>query len=324
MKQYLNLIKKIITKGTCNTNRTGTKSISIPGAMMQFDLQKEFPVVTTKKFAFKVAVGELIGFLRASNNAKDFRKLNCKIWDANANKNKEWLSNPYRNGTDDLGSIYGVQWRMWPAYKVINYSNLSQIIDAQINGFTKITEFLDIHGIKKLIFYKPIDQLRNCLDKIIKNPSDRRILFHSWNPALLDQISLPACHLLYQFLPNNMNKEISLCLYIRSNDIGLGAPFNLVEGAILLHLVARLTGYIPKWFTYFIGDAHIYKNHISVLSKQIKRIPYASPNLIISNRVPKYIETKIYEPQWLDQVDLEDFSLENYSYHPELYLKMSI
>ncbi len=113
-------------------------------------------------------------------------------------------------------------------------------------GFQVVTEF-DENGSRKVLLYKAIDQLRQCLDTIMQNPSDRRILFHAWNPAVLDQIALPACHLLYQFLPNVARKEISLCLYIRSNDVGLGTPFNLTEGAALLHLVGRLTGYTPRW-----------------------------------------------------------------------------
>jgi thymidylate synthase len=99
----------------------------------------------------------------------------------------------------------------------------------------------------------------------MNDPGSRRILFHGWNWAQLEEMALPPCHLLYQFLVNSATREISLCLYIRSNDVGLGTPFNLTEGAALLHLVARLTGYIPRWFTYFIGDAHIYETHVDML-----------------------------------------------------------
>ncbi len=139
-----------------------------------------------------------------------------------------------------------------------------------------ITEFEEDGG-RKVLLYKAIDQLRQCLDTIMQNPADRRILFHAWNPAVLEEIALPACHLLYQFLPNAARREISLCLYIRSNDVGLGTPFNLTEGAALLHLVGRLTGYTPRWFTYFIGDAHIYENQLDMLQRQLTREPYESP-----------------------------------------------
>lgn len=258
MKQYLELVKTILETGAWQENRTGIRTISIPGAMMRFDLQKDgFPAVTTKKLAFKAVVGELCGFLRASRSAADFRALGCKVWDQNANENADWLGNPYRIGEDDLGPVYGVQWRKWPGYKLLDVQDILQIEDAQRRGY-RVVSAVDDRGVKKVLLHKAIDQLRECLDMIIKNPSSRRILFHGWNCAELDTVALPACHLLYQFSPNALTKEISLCLYIRSNDIGLGAPFNLAEGAALLHLVGRLTGYTPKWFTYFIGDAHIF------------------------------------------------------------------
>ena len=136
-----------------------------------------------------------------------------------------------------------------------------------------MTEFVE-GGREQVLLYKAVDQLRQCLDTIMENPTDRRILFHAWNPAKLDEIALPACHLLYQFIPNAAKREISLCLYIRSNDVGLGTPFNLTEGAALLHLVGRLTGYAPRWFTYFIGDAHIYENQLDMLNEQLTREPY--------------------------------------------------
>ncbi len=121
MKQYLDLVQTILDSGSWQENRTGTRTISIPGAMLRFDLQKDgFPAVTTKKLAFKSVVGELCGFLRASRSAADFRALGCKVWDQNANENAEWLANPYRLGRDDLGPVYGVQWRAWPAYKLLD------------------------------------------------------------------------------------------------------------------------------------------------------------------------------------------------------------
>jgi thymidylate synthase len=257
MKQYLDLVRSILDTGTWQENRTGIRTISMPGAMLRFDLQQGFPAVTTKKLAFKSAIGELVGFLRASRSAADFRDLGCKVWDANANQNPQWLANPYREGPDDLGDVYGVQWRKWPAYKVLDASASERIADATARGYRAVTEF-DENGGRKVLMYKAIDQLRQCLDTIMQNPADRRILFHAWNPAVLEEIALPACHLLYQFLPNAARREISLCLYIRSNDVGLGTPFNLTEGAALLHLVGRLTGYTPRWFSYFIGDAHIF------------------------------------------------------------------
>ena len=324
MKQYLDLVRMVLDNGSWQENRTGIRTISMPGAMMRFDLQKEgFPAVTTKRLAFKSVVGELVGFLRASRNAAEFRALGCKVWDQNANENAAWRANPYRLGEDDLGPVYGVQWRAWPAYKLLEKTEVSQIADAQQRGFRLISS-LQEDGKEKVLLYKAIDQLRECMDTIMENPGSRRILFHGWNCADLDAIALPACHLLYQFLPNAATKEISLCLYIRSNDIGLGTPFNLAEGAALLHLVARLTGYTPKWFTYFIGDAHIYENHLSMLEEQLQRAPYPAPNLVISDRVPEFTKTGKYEPEWLEKIEPGDFSLDSYQHHAPLTAPMAV
>ncbi|MBC7501042.1 MAG: thymidylate synthase, partial [Herminiimonas sp.] len=246
MKQYLDLVRTVMETGSWQDNRTGTRTIRIPGAMMRFDLAKDgFPAVTTKKLAFKSVVGELVGFLRASRSAAEFRALGCKVWDQNANENGEWLANPYRDGPDDLGPVYGVQWRQWPAYKLLERNQTAQINDAQARGFRIVSQVTD-EGREKVVLYKAVDQIRECLDTIMTNPGSRRILFHGWNCADLDAVALPACHLLYQLIPDAATREISLCLYVRSNDLGLGTPFNLAEGATLLHLIGRLTGYTPR------------------------------------------------------------------------------
>jgi len=324
MKQYLDLVRTILETGSWQDNRTGIRTISIPGAMMRFDLQKDgFPAVTTKKLAFKSVVGELVGFLRATRSAADFRALGCKVWDQNANENADWLANPYRQGEDDLGPVYGVQWRAWPAYKLLPAGETAQIEDAQKRGFSIVSAVTD-EGQPKVLLYKAIDQLGECLRTIVNNPGSRRILFHGWNCADLDAIALPACHLLYQFLPNASTKEISLCLYIRSNDVGLGTPFNLAEGAALLHLVGRLTGYTPRWFTYFIGDAHIYENHLDMLNEQLKREPLPQPKLVISDRVPDFAKTGKFEPEWLEKIEPSDFSLEGYEHHAPLTAPMAV
>ena len=323
MKQYQDLIQDVLDNGSWQENRTGIRTLSVPGAMMRFDLQKGFPAVTTKRLAFKSVVGELVGFLRATRSAATFRELGCKVWDQNANENAEWLANPFREGTDDLGPVYGVQWREWPAYKVIDAARTDRIEAAQRKGFSIVSRLTD-NGQDKVLLYKAVDQLRECLDTIVNNPASRRILFHGWNCAVLDEVALPACHLLYQFLPNQATREISLCLYVRSNDIGLGTPFNLAEGAALLHLVGRLTGYKPRWFTYFVGDAHIYENHIDMVTEQLKRDPFPAPKLVISDRVPDSSVTGKYEPEWLEKVEPGDFSLENYQHHAPLTAPMAV
>jgi thymidylate synthase len=324
MQQYQDLIKTVLETGSWQDNRTGIRTLSVPGAMMRFDLLNDgFPAVTTKKLAFKSVVGELCAFLRASRSAADFRALGCKVWDQNANENQQWLDNPYRLGEDDLGPVYGVQWRSWPGYKAIAADQPAQIADAQRNGFRLVAPIED-DGVKKVLLYKAIDQLRECLDTIVNNPGSRRILFHGWNPADLDAVALPACHLLYQFIPNASTREISMCLYVRSNDIGLGTPFNLAEGAALLHLVARLTGYTPRWFTYFIGDAHIYENHMEMVQEQLTRTPFPAPQFRIADRVPEFAKTGKYEPEWLEKIEPSDFSLEGYQHHAPITAPMAV
>lgn len=330
MKQYLTLVQEIFDNGSWQDNRTGIRTLSIPGAMMKFDLQEGFPAVTTKKLAFKSAIGELVGFMRAYRSAADFRALGCKVWDQNANENAQWLANPYRLQDNDLGSVYGVQWRQWPAYKLIDLSqpqSAAQVADALSRGYQQIGTVDDVGENGKttsVLLYKAIDQLRQCLDTIMKDPGNRRILFHGWNWAQLEEMALPPCHLLYQFLVNQSKREISLCLYIRSNDLGLGTPFNLTEGAALLHLVGRLTGYTPRWFTYFIGDAHIYENHVDMLQEQLKREPFPAPKLDLSNRIPDYAVTGKYEPEWLEKVEPTDFWLEGYQHHAPLTAPMAV
>ena len=143
MKQYLDLVQAILDTGAWQENRTGIRTLSMPGASLRFDLQQGFPAVTTKKLAFKSAIGEMVGFLRGVRSAAQFRELGCKVWDQNANENAQWLANPYREGPDDLGPVYGVQWRQWPAYKVLDADRAGQVDDALARGYTKVADLQD-------------------------------------------------------------------------------------------------------------------------------------------------------------------------------------
>lgn len=324
-QQYLDLIQRTMDTGTLLPNRTGEPAISIPGACMTFDVSNSFPAVTTKKLAFKSVVGELCGFLRAKRSAADFRALGCKVWDQNANENQAWLNNPYRTGEDDLGPVYGAQWRQWEAYKFFDMCATPKGVHLEEDGWDYVGSVNTGPGDSTGdLWHKKIDQLRQCLDTIMTNPTSRRILFHGWNPAVLDEIALPACHLLYQFIPNPTTKEMSLVMYIRSNDLFLGAPFNIAEATALLYLVCHLTGYTPKWYTHMIGDCHIYRNHMEQARIQVEREPYIPPTLVISDRIPKYADTGKYEPDWLDFVHPDDFELIGYLHHPPLPAPMAV
>ena len=330
MQQNLDLFREVLQDGAWQSNRTGIRTISIPGASVKFDLTKGFPAVTTKKLAFKSVIGELVGFLRASESAAEFRALGCKVWDQNANENAQWLANPYRDGVDDIGPVYGVQWRKWPAFKLIDKSlpgAEAQIADAMARGYTQVTvaeDMSDDGKVSRVLLHKSIDQLRTCLDTIMTNPTDRRIIYHGWNPAVLDEVALPACHLLKQFFCNPDTREISMVTYMRSVDLGLGLAFNQASEAAMLHLVGRLTGYTPKWLTMHLGDTHIYENHLDMVHEQLSRTPLAPPQMAISDRVPKFAETGKYEPEWLDKIEPRDFSLVGYEHHAAISAPMAV
>lgn len=319
MRAYLDLLEKILAEESWQENRTGIRTKSLTGAMLKFDLTEGFPAITTRKLPFKTFMGEMVAFLRGSNSAATFRALGSKIWDQNANENAQWLNNPARRGTDDLGRIYGVQWRKWRAYKIVSTVDFDRF-QLQDKGYEVVGQTKD----DKKIVYREIDQVRECLEKIRYNPTDRRIIFHAWNPSELDEMALPPCHLLYQFNCNVEKRELSLCLYQRSTDAPLGLVGNLAEGAALLELFAHLTGYTAKWLTWFGSDVHIYENQLQMVEQQIARDPFPRPTFVIAERVPCFSKTGIFDPSWLDLVEPSDFSLANYIHHPALTAPMAV
>lgn len=294
-QQYLNLLRRTLGEGIRMPNRTGIDTFRIEGAMLEFDLRLGFPAITTKKLAFNAVKGELIGFLRGYTEAWQFRKLGCKIWDQNANENKQWLTNPNRRGYDDLGEIYGYQWRYWPA-------------DGQ-----------------------HIDQLKLAVNKIIHTPEDRRIIVSAWNPARLDHMALPPCHVMHQYICDPVAKELSLCMYQRSCDMFLGVPFNIASYALLLEMMAYVTGYTAKRLVMFLADVHIYENHIGQVKEQLSRTPFESPKLklILSNDPLVHEET----PFDLCSRDAfgrlmsfkpDDISLDGYQCHEAISAPMAV
>lgn len=288
MRAYLDLLNDVLHNGIRQANRTGVDAVSIAGAMLKFDMSEGFPAVTTKKLAFRAVAAELVGFLRGYDNAADFRALGCKIWDQNANENPQWLNNPARRGPDDLGRIYGVQWRRWRG----------------AGG-------------------QEVDQVKNALEAIHHRPTDRRIIISAWKPDELHQMALPPCHVLYQFLVNVERRELNLCMYQRSCDLFLGVPFNIASSALLLSFMARLTGYQPRHFTHFLADAHIYVNHFDQVREQLQRTPFPRPRLQINERVPMYRGGPV-EFGWIDRVEPDDFSLVDYRHHGLLKAPMAV
>jgi thymidylate synthase len=255
--------------------------------MLQFDLREGFPALTTKKLAFKQVVGELLGFIRGFESAADFRKLGCTIWDANANENKTWLENPHRTEPDDLGYIYGSQWRRW---------------DGRVGEYH--------------------DQLLEALRKIYEDPTSRRNIVTAWNPSDLDYMALPPCHLLYQFLVNVERKELNMCMYQRSCDMFLGIPFNMASYALLLEIVSRVTGYKAAVLTMFLADVHVYVNHEDQVREQLNRNMLQPPRLVINaasdepNGMSALAVMEALEP--------DQFELHEYRCHPPIQAPMAV
>lgn len=246
MKQYLDVLKEVLATGTRQANRTGTDAISIPGAVMKFDLADGFPAVTTKKLFYKGVIAEMLGFLRGYTTCEEFEALGCNWWAKDANENTQWLNSPHRSGPGDLGRIYGAQWRDW-----------------------------------RTDTGPSIDQVQVALDTIRINPTSRRIIINAWRPDEFEQMALPPCHVLYQFIVNVEKGELNLVMYQRSCDMFLGVPMNIFGSALLLELVAEATGLRARHFMHVLADAHIYVNAIDQVKEQLTREPLALPRLKI-------------------------------------------
>lgn len=264
MKQYLDLLNRVLQEGTVKEDRTGTGTISVFGHQMRFNMQEGFPLLTTKKLHLKSIIHELLWFLSGSTNVKYLQENGVRIWN-------EWAD---ENG--ELGPVYGHQWRSWPDY----------------NGGT-------------------IDQISNVVEMIKKNPDSRRLIVSAWNVAEVDRMALPPCHSLFQFYV--ANGKLSLQLYQRSADIFLGVPFNIASYALLLQMMAQVTGLECGDFIHTLGDAHIYKNHLEQVSLQLEREPRRLPIMKI-NSDKKGIFDFVYE----------DFMLEGYDPHPHIAGKVSV
>lgn len=264
MKQYLDLLNRILTEGHKKADRTGTGTMSVFGHQMRFDLKDGFPLLTTKKLHLKSIIYELLWFLQGDTNIKYLKDHGVSIWD-------EWAD---ENG--DLGPIYGHQWRSWPDY----------------DGGT-------------------IDQIRQVLDQIKHHPESRRMIVSAWNVAEVPQMALPPCHCLFQFYV--ADGRLSLQLYQRSADTFLGVPFNIASYALLLMMMAQVTGLEPGEFVHTTGDTHLYLNHLDQARLQLTREPRPLPTMRINPDVKDLFDFKY-----------EDFQLENYNPWPHIKADVSV
>lgn len=285
--QYINLIKKIIDQGTWEEGRNG-RTKSIFGETMRFSLQNgKMPILTTKKTAWKTCLKELLWFIRGETDNKLLQEQGVHIWDGNSTK--EFMESRglghYPEGM--LGPIYGYQWRHFNAeYKLRTGQPTASGI--------------------------AIDQLQQIIDalKDPKQRTSRRLIMTAWNPCQLDEMALPPCHVMCQFNVHDGNK-LSCALYQRSSDTICGLPFNIASYSFLTHLLAKHCGLKAYEFVHFIGNCHIYEEHIEAAKIQIQRNPYEFPIIEI-----------VTEKENIDDYEVSDFTISNYISHEAIKIKM--
>lgn len=283
--QYLNLIEDILINGKEQEGRNGiTKAIF--GSAMHFSLKDgTIPFITTKRLSWKTCLKELLWFIKGNTDNKLLKNQNVHIWDANSSRDFLDSRKLINREVDDLGPIYGFQWRHFNA----KYENSSS----------------DYTG-------KGVDQLKIIINAL-KDPKERysrRLILTAWNPCQLNEMALPPCHILAQFSVIE-NGKLCCSLYQRSGDMGLGVPFNIASYSLLTHILAKHCGLEAYEFYYYIGNTHIYDDHYKQLSEQIKRKTYSFPKLTILNNHNS-----------IDDYKVEDFIIENYQHHSSIKMNM--
>ena len=264
MKQYLDILDRILREGAQKGDRTGTGTLSIFGTQSRYNLDDGFPLLTTKKLHLKSIIYELLWFLRGDTNIHYLQEHGVTIWD-------EWA-----DADGDLGPVYGHQWRSWPDY----------------NG-----------GV--------IDQIQYVIDQLKNNPDSRRMIVSAWNVAEVNQMALPPCHTIFQFYV--AGDRLSLQLYQRSADTFLGVPFNIASYALLLQMMAQVTGYRPGDFIHTTGDTHLYLNHLEQARLQLTREPRPLPTMKINPDVKSIFDFRY-----------EDFQLEGYDPWPHIKAPVAV
>ncbi|MGL5357016.1 MAG: thymidylate synthase [Cetobacterium sp.] len=292
-KQYLGIVRKLIRSGNEKQDRTGVGTRSLFGFQMRFNLQKGFPLLTTKHIFWRGVVEELLWFIRGSTDATELSERNVNIWNENASRKYLDSIGLTEREEGDLGPVYGFQWRHYGAK-----------YDSCKSDYTKCG----------------FDQLRNVIEKLMITPHDRRNIISSWNPIDIPQMALPPCHCFVQFYCHN--NKLSCQLYQRSADVGLGVPFNIVSYSLLTLIIAKATGMVAGEFIHTLGDAHVYSNHIDGLSQQIERVPYSFPEVVIKKDLFSKDVDQILKN--LESLSFKDFELKNYKFHPKICLPFAV
>ncbi|WP_153721273.1 thymidylate synthase [Sporosarcina cascadiensis] len=313
MKQYLNLCEHILETGTKKGDRTGTGTYSVFGYQMRFDLAHGFPLLTTKRTAFRLIVSELLWFLKGDTNIRTLIQERNGIWD-------EWAFERYVKSEAYTGpdmTNFG--------HRVLEDEQFAEVYQAELAAFKeKILAdetFAQNHGDLGPVYGKQwrawdsgtgvIDQLAQVIESIKTNPDSRRHIVTAWNPAEVDEMALPPCHLMFQFYV--ADGKLSCQLYQRSADVFLGVPFNIASYALLIHLIAHECGLEAGEFIHTLGDAHIYQNHINQVTEQLSREPKNLPTLKVN-----------YDGRSIFDLHTEDITIEGYDPHPRIKAPIAV
>ncbi|MFK7780062.1 MAG: thymidylate synthase, partial [Candidatus Gracilibacteria bacterium] len=277
-------------------DRTGTGVRGLFGMQAKYNLDDGFPLLTTKKTFLRGIVVELIWLLRGETNIKYLVDRNVKIWD-------EW---PFQNYIDsnNLGDKFTKYTDIWQEEKTRFIGKIREL-SADDDFVKKWGDLGPVYGHQWRNFNSEnVDQIKNAIEQIRINPTNRRIIVSAWNPAQIDKMLLPPCHAFFQFNVDTTNNKLNLQLYQRSADMFLGVPFNIASYSTLLLLIAKITGLKPGTFTHTLGDAHIYNNHVDQVDLQLSREPKKLPEL----KILRNIETL----EDLEKLEWDDFELVGY------------
>ena len=284
--EYKKLVTNVLANGEWSENRTGIRTKFVIGHHLSVDCGESFPLLTTKRVFYKSAFAEMLGFIRGYTSAADFRKIGCNVWDANANENAEWLNNPNRYGEDDMGLVYGYQWR---------------------SGFLNDDAY-------------PINQLHGVIEKLSNDIDDRRLIVTAWNPEDFPSMCLLPCHYSMQFSLTKQKTTLNLAVNQRSWDVFLGAPFNIAQYAFLLHLIAKMTNKEVGRLHFFANNVHVYENHMDQIKEQMSRVPVKQKPVIQVN--PEIDNISYLEDESIGVDDLVE--IKNYHPHPAIKATMAV
>ncbi|MFJ6411764.1 thymidylate synthase [Terribacillus saccharophilus] len=311
---YLDLCRYVLENGAKKEDRTGTGTVSVFGYQMRFDLQKGFPLLTTKKVPFRLIASELLWFLKGDTNIRYLLQHNNNIWNEWAFKN--WVESEAYDGPDmtDFGrrSLQDDNFR--EAYEKQMGRFKQQILTDDVFS-ERFGHLGDVYGKQwrnwKTTQGESIDQLQDIIEMIKKNPDSRRLIVSAWNPEDVPSMALPPCHTMFQFYV--ADNKLSCQLYQRSGDIFLGIPFNIASYSLLTHLIAKECGLEVGEFIHTIGDAHLYTNHLEQVETQLSRTPKALPTLQIKDSLHSVFDAS-----------MEDLEIIGYEPHPAIKAPVAV